>query len=283
MDHIGIPRNHIFNSRSAEFLPDILRETNGRGVDIVINSLAGELLHASWECVASRGKMIELGKRDLLTNGVLSLTPFSKNRSFIGVDLLQLAQEDPEIIDGILLRAMEWHDEGKIRPIEPVTVFPASKIVDSFRYMQQGVHMGRILIEFPVDITGIPLLSHEVPIAFPKHASYLLVGGLGGLGRAISTWMAENGASNLVYLSRSAGKSQEDQAFLRELEVQGCHATCVRGDVADAGDVAKAVAQCSAPLRGVLQMSLALRVSHNLLNPFHRSLMIVARIPLLPK
>lgn len=227
--------------------------------------------------------MIELGKRDLLTNGVLSLTPFSKNRSFIGVDLLQLAQEDPEIIDSVLLRAMEWQNEGKIRPIEPVTVFPASKIVDSFRYMQQGVHMGRILVEFPVNSMEIPLLSDEVPIAFPKNASYLLVGGLGGLGRAISTWMAENGASHLVYLSRSAGTSQEDQAFLRELEVQGCHATCVRGDVADAGDVAKAVAKCSAPLRGVFQMSLALRVSDKLLEPLHRRLMIIVRIALLPK
>lgn len=281
MDHIGIPRNRIFNSRSAEFLPEILRETNGRGVDIVLNSLAGELLHASWECVASRGKMIELGKRDLLTNGVLSMTPFNKNRSFMGVDLLQLAQEDPEIIDNILRRAMAWHDEGKIRPIEPVTIFPASKVVDAFRYMQQGVHMGRILLEFPKDSTELPLLSHEVPIAFPKHASYLLVGGLGGLGRAISTWMAENGASHLVYLSRSAGASEEDQAFLRELEVQGCHATCVRGDVAEAKDVAKAVAMCSTPLRGVLQMSLALRVSDELLKTLNRNLMMIARIALL--
>lgn len=81
--------------------------------------------------------------------------------------------------------------------------------------------------------------------------------------------MAENGASHLVYLSRSAGESQDDQAFLRELEVQGCHATCVKGDVAEPaepGDVAKAVAMCSAPLRGVLQMSLALQVSDGCLN-----------------
>lgn len=90
----------------------------------------------------------------------------------MGVDLLQLAQEDPEIIDNILRRAMAWHDEDKIRPIEQVTVFPASQIVDSFRYMQQGVHMGRILLGFPVDNMEIPLLSHESPIVFPIHSSY---------------------------------------------------------------------------------------------------------------
>lgn len=77
-----------------------MKATNGRGVDIVLNSLAGELLHASWECVAQFGKMIELGKRDFLTNGMLSLNPFAGNRAFFGVDLLQLTQCDMEVFNG---------------------------------------------------------------------------------------------------------------------------------------------------------------------------------------
>lgn len=97
METFGIPRDHIFHSRDSSFTPGIMRATNGRGVDIVLNSLAGKLLHSSWECVAPHGKMIELGKRDFLTHGVLSMSPFLANRTFYGVDLLQICQEKHDI------------------------------------------------------------------------------------------------------------------------------------------------------------------------------------------
>lgn len=73
-----------------------MRETAGKGVDIVLNSLSGELLHVSWECVAKFGKMIEIGKRDFLGQGMLRMDKFSSNRAFFGVDLLQMFQECPE-------------------------------------------------------------------------------------------------------------------------------------------------------------------------------------------
>ena len=57
MKTFGIPRHHIFHSRNASFLPDLMRETSNRGADIVLNSLSGELLHTSWKCVAIRGKV----------------------------------------------------------------------------------------------------------------------------------------------------------------------------------------------------------------------------------
>lgn len=127
MEHFGIPRCHIFNSRSAAFLPDILRETNGRGVDLVLNSLAGELLHASWECVASRGKMIELGKRDFLTNGTLSMAPFARNRAFIGVDIMSLSEESSKELRQLCSMTFDWYKQGKIKPIQPVNKFPAAE------------------------------------------------------------------------------------------------------------------------------------------------------------
>jgi NADPH:quinone reductase-like Zn-dependent oxidoreductase len=80
INKLGIPKNHIFNSRDASFLPDLMRETGGQGVDLVLNSLSGELLHASWKCVAPFGKLIELGKRDLAEFGNLEMEPFLQNR-----------------------------------------------------------------------------------------------------------------------------------------------------------------------------------------------------------
>ncbi|KAJ5953343.1 Fum1p [Penicillium verhagenii] len=240
MTEFGIPRNHIFNSRNNTFLPDLMRETNGRGADVVLNSLA------------------ELGKRDFLTNGTLSMTPFAGNRAFYGVDLLSLAEESPEFVRKIFAHAMELCEQRKIKPIRPVKSFPANRTTDAFRYMQQGVHMGKIVIDIPENIQDLDV-SQSVPVtSFSSKVSYLLVGGLGGMGRAISTWMVENGARYLVFLSRSAGETEDDQVFIRELETQGCHVTVVRGSVVEFSDVQNAVASCIKPLGGVMQLSVKL-------------------------
>lgn len=73
MENFGIPRDHIFHSRDSSFAADLMRATEGKGVDLVLNSLTGNLLHASWECVAKHGKMVELGKRDFITHGILDM------------------------------------------------------------------------------------------------------------------------------------------------------------------------------------------------------------------
>lgn len=97
MEHYGMPRNRIFNSRNTSFKDDLLRETNGKGVDVALNSLSGELLHATWKCVAKWGTMIEIGKRDLLGNGQLDMGPFIANRSYCCLDVEQMRTERPDI------------------------------------------------------------------------------------------------------------------------------------------------------------------------------------------
>lgn len=92
VETFGITRNRIFSSRDTSFLPKLMHETDGQGVDLVLNSLAGELLHTSWKCVAEFGKMIEIGKRDFLEHGTLGLEAFGGNRAFFGVDLIRLGQ-----------------------------------------------------------------------------------------------------------------------------------------------------------------------------------------------
>lgn len=87
MDTYGLPRNRIFHSRDRSFVDDCLRETNGEGVHLVLNSLSGELLHATWEVVAPFGSLIEIGKRDLLGHGKLDMKPFLANRSYCCIDI----------------------------------------------------------------------------------------------------------------------------------------------------------------------------------------------------
>ncbi len=87
VNSLGVPRDHIFNSRNDSFANGIAKATNGRGVDVVLNTLSGSLLHASWKCVAEFGKMVDITKIDTLGYGSLDMAPFLLNRSFRNVDL----------------------------------------------------------------------------------------------------------------------------------------------------------------------------------------------------
>lgn len=98
MQCFGISCNHIFGSRDTRFLPELMRETNGRGVDVVLNSLSGELLQASWKCVAEFGTLVEIGRRDFVEQGTLPMDLFEANRHFVGVDLLAFRKKKAEII-----------------------------------------------------------------------------------------------------------------------------------------------------------------------------------------
>ena len=129
--------------------------------------------------------------------------------------------------------------------------------------MQKGQHIGRIGISIPhpagTTDSAFETTKRKRTIAFDGSGAYLMVGGLGGLGRAISTWMVEHGAGELLYLSRSAGKSSRDDDFVNELKSMGCKVKLVSGDVSKLDDVTKAVQAATNPLKGVVQMSMVLQ------------------------
>ncbi|KAG6354258.1 hypothetical protein INS49_004863 [Diaporthe citri] len=258
LKEFGIPRNRIFNSRDSSFLNDVMQATKGVGVDMVLNSLSGELLHTSWQCVAPHGAMIEIGKRDMMGRGQLALDPFEDNRTFIGGEVARLLVTHKPIIARLLKLTVDQYLEGNFRPILPITTFDAEHTEDAFRFMQKGTHVGKIVIRFPGDDT-LPLTPAVPAPKFRGDVSYLLVGGLGGLGKAIAGWMASYGAKNLMFLSRSAGKSEEDQAFFKELNMMGCSTQYFPCDVADHDEVRNALAQASLPIAGAMQMAMVLR------------------------
>lgn len=234
--------------------------TNNIGVDLVLNSLSGELLHASWKCVAPFGKMLEIGKRDFIGHAQLAMDTFEANRSFLGIDLAQLIEQRPQMCQRLLEQCLMYYRQGAIEAVRPVKVFEAKDVVDAFRYMQKGQHIGKIVINLPEKVQELQVQPKSKETKFRSDASYLLIGGLGGLGRAVSTWLVERGARSLVYLSRSAGTTDEDKAFFRELEVQGCEATAVAGDVTCLDDVQRAISQAPRPIAGIMQLSMVLRV-----------------------
>ena len=158
---------------------------------------------------------------------------------------------------------MGHFQKGRISPIRPVEVFDAVSPYNAFKYMQPGQHIGRICMsirESPEStILDATILDRPNTMELYDLASYLLVGGLGGLGRAISTWMIEHGARHLIYLSRNAGSSPDDELFVHELNSMGCQVQLVQGSVTNPEDVTRAVEGATRPLKGILQMSMVLR------------------------
>ncbi|RDW76877.1 putative Polyketide synthase (JCVI) [Aspergillus mulundensis] len=256
VDTFGIRRSHIFHSRDSSFYADLMRETDGRGADIVLSSLSGELLRTSWKCVAPGGTMFDISRRDVLADAMLPMKHFVGRRSFVTVDLGEYMDE------ATLDSSAEFSDsvkKGLVGAVSPVSCFAAADVADAFRYMQIGQHMGKILVRMPDDLSELPTKDTRAQVSFSPDNAYLLCGGLGGLGRALSNWMVERGARCLLYLSPSAGEGEDHQAFAEELKCQGCRVVYVKGTASETHDVQRTISQSPKPVKGVVQLALALR------------------------
>lgn len=236
--------------------------TDGRGVDLVVNQLSGELLHASWRCVAEFGTFIELGRRDFLGHAKLAMEQFESNRAFIGVDLTHLWIRKPRVVRAMLERVLHMWTQGHVKPWISST-FSAEQISQPFRHMQKSQHIGKIVVKMPEDAAGDGLPAEPVSktLMLREDRSYLFTGGLGSLGVGITTWLAEKGAKEIIILSRSAGSLPTHVNFARELAALGCDVKFVSGSVAKYDDVARAIKAAQMPIGGVLHAAMALRDS----------------------
>jgi NADPH:quinone reductase-like Zn-dependent oxidoreductase len=156
IEHCGVPEDHIFYSRNTNFAQAIKRATNGYGVDVVLNSLSGDSLVASWEILAAHGRFIEIGKADILGNSSLPMSKFAKNCSFAAVDFVHLAQSAPHIVQESMVEFMELIGNGTIRCPFPVHSYSVSQVEEAFRLMQSGSNSGRIVINSqPMDMVTV--------------------------------------------------------------------------------------------------------------------------------
>ena len=170
-------------------------------------------------------------------------------------------------LNRLLEKCMDYCSQGFIKPIKPLKLFDAAHIEEAFRFMQKGQHIGKIVVSMPGDQKELPTSLIPQQLTLRPDVSYLLVVGLGGLGKSISTWMVENGARHIIYLGLSAGMSEDDQKFFKELRSLGCTVETVIGSVSKLEDVMKAIHGGAIPVAGVIQMSMVLRVRRTLRTP----------------
>ena len=257
----GIPAENIFSSRDTTFGQGIRSRRNGRGVDVILNSLTSDTIRESCALLAPFGRFVEIGKKDLLTNGRLELKDLAKNISFSTVDLVLMAEMKPAIVHELFETVFDLIDRQQVKAIEPIVVKPISEIETMFRSMQSGKHIGKLLLEVATDQP----LNVQPPL--PKLAelrqdgSYLVVGGTGGLGVAVVRYLAQRGAKRIITLSRSGGSSKQISELEEELRSQDVELVISRGNVAIPDDL-KRIQDLSQklPVRGVIQSGVVLQV-----------------------
>jgi NADPH:quinone reductase-like Zn-dependent oxidoreductase len=147
----GICRDHILSSRDLTFAQGIRRMTNGRGVDVIVNSLSGAALRATWECIAPFGRFVEVGKVDIYSSARLNMEKFKNNVSFEFIDVGLMADNDGPRFERVLEDIMRMVQEGAIKELNPVQVYPLAKLQEALRFMQTGAHSGKIVIELHDD------------------------------------------------------------------------------------------------------------------------------------
>jgi NADPH:quinone reductase-like Zn-dependent oxidoreductase len=146
MDQYHIPEDHIFYSRNLTFASKIKHMTKGRGVDVIVNSLAGEALKSTWECIAAFGRFIETGKKDILSSGHLPMGSFSRGASFTGVDLVHVRNNAKKLFNQMMQDVIQLLGESTISIPSPLHVFDASRIESAFRLLESGKSTGKIVI-----------------------------------------------------------------------------------------------------------------------------------------
>ena len=163
MQTYGIPEDHIFSSRDTSFQQELMTMTSQKGVDVVLNSTAGEVLRQSWRCLAPLGRFIEIGKRDISQNSNLEMEKFVDSVSFSAVDLGVVEASKPQLFKRILSDVIKMYGDNSIRLITPISVFPISEVQQAMRLMQSGKHTGKIVIEATSDSTVQVLLVSVSP------------------------------------------------------------------------------------------------------------------------
>jgi len=247
---------HVADSRSTTFADDIRRWTGGEGVDVVLNSLAGEMFGKSLELLRPFGRFIELGKTEIAAGRAVRMAPFLRGLSFHAFDYDAMMSLRPEFIREIMGELADLYDSGELEPL-PVTEVPAAQVGDAFRMMARGEHIGKVVVRVGHEPVPVPASSIH---ASPIHAdgTYVLTGGLGGLGLEVAQWLAHRGARHLVLIGRRGVATPEAGQVIAKLSDLGVKVRIERADVSLREQVSTVLSRVRAhmpPIRGVIHMA----------------------------
>jgi acyl transferase domain-containing protein/NADP-dependent 3-hydroxy acid dehydrogenase YdfG/acyl carrier protein len=244
---------HVMDSRSLGFADEIRARTNGEGVDVVLNCLTGNAVAKSLGVLRAHGRFLEIGKRDIYEDHKLGLYPFHQNLSYFAIDLIRMFGDRPDRFAELLREVVGLAANGTIAPL-PWRAFPVSQAPAAFRHIARAQHIGKVVLTFPDPDARLAPEAATATGRFRADASYLITGGLGGLGLAVAGWMVEHGARHLVLAGRRAPEAAAATA-IAALEQAGARVLVVGADIARPEEVRHLFAAIDRelpPLRGVV-------------------------------
>ncbi|OBB99180.1 type I polyketide synthase [Mycobacterium sp. 852002-40037_SCH5390672] len=235
---------HVYDSRTTDFADQILADTDGAGVDVVLNSLTSEgFLEATVRATAHNGRFAEIAKRDIWTPEQMAQARPDIAYEIVALDTVTF--QEPERIRSLLMEVSEGLAKGEWTPL-PAEIYPLTEARAAFRRMQQARHIGKIVVQTPN------------PLQPQADRSYLITGGLGAIGLHTASYLAQLGAGDIVLTSRRAPGADVQQAIDEIAERYKCRIHVFCADVGSESDVAKLLERIRAelpPLAGVAHLA----------------------------
>lgn len=246
---LGVAR--VFDSRSLDFADQIRACTQGEGVDIVLNSLAGEAIHQGLSLLRPYGRFLEIGKRDIYEHGSLDLGPFRNALSYFAIDLARMMNSGEAA--GILGEMRRLFSRSDIRPL-PFRTFALEHVQDAFRFMAEARHIGKVVLTAPLGPVPAHLPDDVAALRCRPDRSYVVTGGLRGFGLATAEWLVERGARSLFLLSRGGTPDATGEAALERLRELGAQIDVRAVDVSSREALSTLLndARKTAPIGGVV-------------------------------
>jgi len=247
--------DHVFNSRNLEFADDIMRVTCGEGIDVVLNSLAGEAVSKNLEILRPFGRLLELGKRDFYENNRIGLRPFRHNIRYFVVDADQVMALRPDMAARGFRELLELFRQRALYPL-PLTVFPASEAAEAFRFMQHSSQTGKVVLDLS-DIPCGPAPRQSAAsggLGITETGTYLVTGGWSGFGLETARWLVAQGVRSLAVLGRRGPTGDEALRFLEDCRATGVAVLADPCDITNEqslSEVLQKIRRQMSPLRGI--------------------------------
>ena len=226
---------HVMDSRSLDFADEIMAITKGEGVDVILNSLNGEFIPKSLSVLAKDGHFLEIGKA-----GIWTPEELAESRPDVSYDIIFLGgsiQEEPELIRDLFNGLMKCMESGALTPLSRHD-FPMSKVIDAFRFMAAAKHVGKVVVYRDRDDHVTLAAASPNSGTLNEEGTYLVTGGLGGLGIEVAGRLAANGAKHLVLLGRSAPRATAAER-IEALRREGVQVYLEQGDISSEADVSR--------------------------------------------
>jgi acyl transferase domain-containing protein/NAD(P)-dependent dehydrogenase (short-subunit alcohol dehydrogenase family) len=257
LESLGI--RHVMDSRSLAFADAVMEATAGKGVAVVLNSLAGDAIERSLAVLAPYGRFLEIGKKDIYQNSQIGLQPFQKNLSYFAVDLARMIPERPQFVHQMFQDIVNQFASGSLRALR-VTAVPIADAATAFHTMAQAKHLGKIVLTFDRKADA-PIAAPPEAVKIDENKTYAITGGLGGLGLLLAEWLTEQGARHLLLIGRR-GPTPVAEATIAKLRASGATVVVAAADIADRPQLARAINQPSLPaLGGVIHAAAVLEDS----------------------